>query len=342
MKKFFSSFIFLAVFASSASAKVWRVNSNTGVVADFSSMTNAVTAAAAGDTIYLESNTLSSFTLNKRLTIIGSGYFLGSGENTGLQANTAASGFGTVTISDSAASGSVFIGLSFGNVTFSGAGAGADNVTVSKCYFSGFTTSGTLPAGAVAKDWVITKCYTYSSWNLAALVIDNWNISNNIIAAAMTLSNTANKPFVVRNNTMPGSGTNTFYNAYFANNILQNGTYNFFASLLKNNVSIGTITGYSTFVGSNGNKGGFTAAQVFVPVSGNSSDGRYRLASGSPAIGAGLTVGSVVNPDAGAFGGPDPYVLSGMPPIPAIYSYSVQDTIQSGQPVNVKFSTRSN
>ena len=43
-----------------------------------------------------------------------------------------------------------------------------------------------------------------------------------------------------------------------------------------------------------------------------STDGRYKLKAGSPAIGYG--VGGV---DCGIYGGPEPYVLSGMPTVPA-------------------------
>ena len=48
-----------------------------------------------------------------------------------------------------------------------------------------------------------------------------------------------------------------------------------------------------------------------------SADGRYQLKALSPAIGAGSN-----GEDCGMFGGTDPYVLSGMPPVPAIYYFN--------------------
>ena len=47
-----------------------------------------------------------------------------------------------------------------------------------------------------------------------------------------------------------------------------------------------------------------------------STDGQWQLASGSPAIGTGTN-----GTDIGMFGGDDPYVLSGLPQIPAIYKF---------------------
>ncbi len=60
-----------------ANARIWRVNNNAGVVADFTTVAAAVTAAAAGDTIYIEGSATAygGSGLNKKLTFIGTGYF---------------------------------------------------------------------------------------------------------------------------------------------------------------------------------------------------------------------------------------------------------------------------
>ncbi len=72
-------------------------------------------------------------------------------------------------------------------------------------------------------------------------------------------------------------------------------------------------------------------------------DSRMMLKAGSPAIGAGVTVGTIVSPDCGAFGATDPYKLSGIPNIPTIYSLSAPTSIPSGtNSMNVTFSTRNN
>jgi hypothetical protein len=66
-------------------------------------------------------------------------------------------------------------------------------------------------------------------------------------------------------------------------------------------------------------------------------DNGYLLAPGSPAAGAGISGG-----DCGAFGngtGGDPYILSGMPEIPAIFDATVTPIGTSSLPVNIKASS---
>ena len=64
-----------------------------------------------------------------------------------------------------------------------------------------------------------------------------------------------------------------------------------------------------------------------------STDGQYQLKAGSPAIGAGN--GGV---NCGAYGGPNPYVLSGLPPVPATWFFNIGDP--SG-PYNVQVKVKS-
>jgi hypothetical protein len=350
MKKIICSFIFLAVSAAFVNAKVWRVNNNngTGVVADFNNIQAAVDAAAAGDTIYIEGSAIvySGPRVQKRLVFIGSGYFLtGTGSNQGLQANTNVTQVNSFAI-DSSASGSVFLGIgNLGLNTNNVNGYGADNITVSRCYVGYgirfLQTAGT--AGMVAENWSITKCYFDGNLDVYGMILKNWNVSNNIfnINSAIYMHNLINEQCIVRNNVF-NSNTLNFYNDYFANNIITNGAgLSILGSVVKNNLAVGNPAPFSSFAGTNGNQWGFTAAQLFQGLTGNSTDGQFRLASGSPAIGAGLPVGSVTSIDAGAFGGPDPYILSGIPNIPSIYNLTVPATVPAGQTINVTYSTRS-
>ena len=72
---------------------------------------------------------------------------------------------------------------------------------------------------------------------------------------------------------------------------------------------------------------------VFLGPEGNSTDGQWQLAQGSPAIGAGIS-----GEDAGMFGGDAPYVLSGIPGIPRITFVSVpaSGAFPDGLPVTVR------
>lgn len=343
MKKIIYTLLVLTISAMNAQAKVWRVNNNAGVVADFNTVGAAVTAAAAGDTIYIEGSATNygGSSLNKKLTFIGAGYFLnGANSNTGLQANPYPAYIGNIGL-DSSASGSVFLGLDgLGINNMNDAGFGADNITISRCVLNFIAIYWTPRAGTLADSWNINKCYIGNIYGNIGTA-RNWNVSNNIFAGGLDMSITGNSGNVVRNNVFR-SGI-YLYNAYFANNIISTTTINFINVVVKNNLAIGNPSGFATYVGTNNNTSGHTDAQVFQGLSGNSTDGQWRLATGSPAIGAGLTIGAVVNPDAGAFGGPDPYRLSGIPNIPTIYSLTVPASIPSGtNSMNVTFSSKNN
>jgi hypothetical protein len=347
MKKFIFSFVFLAASASFVSAKVWRLNNNnaSGVVADFNNITAAIAGAAAGDTIYVEGSATGygSVNLQKKLVFIGPGYFLsGAGSNPGLQANPYSAQVYNFNI-DSSASGSVFLGLDMAIGSMNNtAGNGADSITINRCHITGFGinfTGGTL-AGSVAENWTITQCYIDAGIAVQSMTLNNWNVSNNIING-VNMNNTANGMCIFRNNVVNNL---SIYNGYVANNIFDNAGagITLTASVVKNNLAEGNPGGFASFVGTNGNQAGFTAAQLFQGTTGNSTDGQWRLAAGSPAIGAGLPVGSVTTIDAGAFGGTNPYVLSCIPNIPSIYSLTVPASVPAGQSQNITFSTRSN
>lgn len=51
MKKVFPFFALLFLLSQNASAKIWRVNNNIGVQADFTTLQAAIDGAASGDTI---------------------------------------------------------------------------------------------------------------------------------------------------------------------------------------------------------------------------------------------------------------------------------------------------
>ncbi|MEI9957117.1 MAG: hypothetical protein WDM90_12625 [Ferruginibacter sp.] len=81
MKKLFIlSILFTFIFIQNGNAKIWRVNNNTGITADFTGIDAAVNSASvhAGDTIHIEASAIGygNCYLSKRLTIIGTGYFL--------------------------------------------------------------------------------------------------------------------------------------------------------------------------------------------------------------------------------------------------------------------------
>ncbi len=329
-----------------ANAKIWRVNNNPGVLADFTDMP-AVFAGGSGvnndDTIHVEASSIrySAFNMNKRLVIIGTGYFLsGANSNPGLQANTNPALLEYCFI-DTLASGSQFIGIEFSDGIYTANGQGADNIIVTRCNMSQMNIGFAGPsAGADYTGWIINKCHLLSI-TASTRPVKNAVITNTIVVQSFDLGNAGNLNNLVRNNVF--RSTITTYNTYFSNNIITGSSFAATNSTVKNNTCIGAASaGFLAFVGSNGNVAGETDANTFEGLTGNSTDGRWRLKVGSQAIGTGETLNSVT-PDRGAFGTADPYVLSGIAPIPTIYSLTVPASVpSSATTMQITISTKSN
>jgi hypothetical protein len=117
-------------------------------------------------------------------------------------------------------------------------------------------------------------------------------------------------------------------------------------------VAIGTVqnnlflTGNTLSFGSSLVRNNLAGAGIFLPAGNNnisnssigflgsgSTDGKFKLQPGSPAIGTGVN-----GEDRGIFGGPEPYVLSGIPPIPTIYSLTAPAVGEknTGLPIQIK------
>ncbi|RYE17178.1 MAG: hypothetical protein EOP51_24390 [Sphingobacteriales bacterium] len=348
MKKFFLlAGIATIIFSSfQAQAKIWRINNTPGLTADFSNFSAAIVSASVvdGDTLHFESSGIdyAGATLNKRLVIIGLGFFLDPANvttpgNAGLQAATAESRISSCTINNGA-NGSKFLGIAMGGISIN-ASPNPLNITFEKVYFLG----GINFANASHSNVTIRKSF----FNNSSIQAPNGSLSNFVVENSIFVGFSAHinagaligSANVIRNNTFISSYLNTLANCYVANNIASDPSYDwsFTNCTVKNNLFARAsqpipVTGTDNQVGVN-------MANVFVGT--GSADARYQLKAGSPAIAAGLTIGTVVTPDCGAFGATDPYKLSGIPNIPSIYSYSVPTSIPAGTAtMNVTFSTR--
>ncbi|MFT3844759.1 MAG: hypothetical protein QM725_06890 [Lacibacter sp.] len=328
-------------------AKVWRINNTPGVNTNFTTIQAALSSSSVvnDDTLYIEGSATNyaGFTLNKRLVIIGTGYFLsGTNSNAGLQANLNSSNLnGGYIIFDSTGSGSTIMGLdNFFMAVGSNLGSATDNITVTRCNLNGVGTYYSPTANTKMIGWKVNKCYLSGQLGASNLVMQDWEVRNNIFTSSIDMSNTSNSNNLIRNNVFRSSIN--LYNAYFANNIIQNTTFTVVNVTVKNNLSLGSPAGFTPYVGTNGNLNNQTDAVLFQGLTGNSTDGQWRLKVGSPAIGAGLTVGGIT-PDCGAFNAQDGYILSGIPNIPTIYSLTVPASIPSGTPtMNITVSTKNN
>ena len=345
-RNFTAVMLMLFAFSFSANARVWRINNTPGVDADFNNVQAALSSASVvnDDTLYVEgsSTNYAGFTLNKRLVIISTGYFLtGTNSNTGLQAGNSANFAGGYIIFDSTGSGSKIIGLdNFFMAIGSNLGSATDNITITRCNFNGINTYYSPTANTKMVGWKVNKCYITGGIGNSSFVMQDWELRNNIFTSNLDMSNTSNSNNLVRNNVFRSSIN--LYNGYFANNIIQNTTFTVVNVTVKNNLSIGAPAGFTPYVGTFGNLNNQTDAVLFQGLTGNSTDGQWRLKPGTPAVGGGLTVGGIT-PDCGAFNAQDGYVLSGIPNIPTIYELTVPASIPAGTAtMNVTLSTRNN
>lgn len=308
------------------SARIWIVDNNTGsTVRDFVQPSEAATAAAIGDTIYIQGSPTiyNGFSLTKRLTVIGSGYFLSENPNT--QANPQSSKCFGLSIG-TGADGSVIMGIELGNFSVSSANCSVRRCTQSSGGGGGF--------GIYGSGTLVEQCYLYA---LARIVVgggvSNIIIRNNFIEALATFEcfdiNTLATNVLIQNNVILGKIT--LQNAVFTNNIIRDcQAFATSATTVNNN-----LCNAAQLPAGSGNVNNVDMATVFVGT--GSTDAKWQLKSGSPAIAAGAA-----GLDCGMFGGATAYVLSGMPPIPAIYFFNAPGvgTNASGLPVQLKVKSR--
>ncbi|MFT4061279.1 MAG: hypothetical protein QM642_02870 [Edaphocola sp.] len=335
----------LTLLALQAHATIWRVNNNTGVAANYTTLSAAVSGAAAGDTIYLEGSATNygGATIAKKLTIIGTGYFLADTANHETQWNTNAAAISDLTFSPGSKgsklsgvveAGSIYLNDSLVTIERSliytyillanAASSYADHDTIRQC---------------VLGNYIISQTSTGSAKGVM--------IYNNIIAGGFSFGNNlANTTAYVINNTIIGYDF-TCQNCVFQNNIFWSTSTYFNGYASSNYFAYNVFTVSSSYSGvsgvatGNSNQFGVSTSALFVvsspsspaniyatPPTGYSHDGQYQLATSSPALGAGNINGTTV--DCGAFGGPAPYILSGMPNIPSIYSLTVPAQVNNG------------
>ncbi|HBE40043.1 MAG TPA: hypothetical protein DDW27_02345 [Bacteroidales bacterium] len=273
-------------------------------------------AAANGDTIMVEGSPLiygDAFTCTKRLFIKGPGYFLD--ENPGISANKLAAQFTDQFNLDVGSSGTVIMGIvhqiSYMNVN-------TDNITIRRCQI------GLLPIKNGVSNLTISGCYFETTGiypNIGSNLVTNLIVTNCIIINAVNL--------------LSGC-TGTFINNIFTSNSIFIPT----GFVMKNNIMFTTEkTGISLpaldaavsynmsisdhFGTANNNKANVSATALFVGDATESTDGEWRLKAGSPALAAGEG-----GADCGAFGGPNPYILSGLPVGPVIYELNVSSYVK--------------
>lgn len=324
-----------------AQAKIWRVNNNVGITANFTTLQQANNDANVqnGDTVHLEPslNSYGDLSLTKKLTIISIGQF--NGINPNFQFSSAESFCRNIDITNANANGSVI------SVKYSGRllvnSASVTNISFINCASTTPSNSWCDETGWIrifqASNCIIQNCYA------ANIDVDNNAqniiITNNIIGNSIQV--TSNSSSIISNNVIHavnfnnGCGIPTINNSQVKNNIFNKGLQasHFVNCNVTNNYA---PNGNLPQVSGDGNVNNMDMTTVFTSANGGFCDNCYKIKSGSSALTAGDQ-----GQEIGAFGGSSPFKLAVQPAIPSIYKLQIPAT-PSGNTMTAIFSTRSN
>ena len=314
-------------------ARILIVNNTPGAPTGYNYFTTIQAAhdnAGSGDTIYVigSSSAYAGFNVSKKLVIIGPGYFLT--ENPETQANPNPAMINGDINFNSGSAGSTLIGMSIIN-DYHTININTSNITIKRNRVA--TNENCIYINSNVGNIIVGQNYMTTAWtnNQVIRISDNSQnilISNNYIentptnGKAMEINSTSS--VVIKNNVIKGNIIS--YNSNIQNNIMREGTFTGSNNIVLNNI------GHSTqFGSSNGNQTNVNIPNLFVGT--GSTDGQWQLKQGSLAIGAGVD-----GVDCGMFGGVTPYVLSGLPSIPAIYFFDAPSagSNSKGLPIHIK------
>jgi hypothetical protein len=302
-----------------ANATVYRVNSAPGSSAPYSTAQAAHNAASANDTLYLEASAFGygALAVSKKLVIIGTGYFLSQNPQT--QAINSGSVMTSVSF-NTGSTGSKISGCQIGYIYVY-----VNDILITRNYInsSGYyaiTNQASISNLIITQNYITTPYASYYGLYFA-YPANNVLISNNYISGY--ISSTTEFSSIVTNNVL--TGYQALYNTTYKNNVIDGYFYDYNCSFSYN------ICASTQLPATNNNQQNVAWSSIFVGATGNSTDGQWKLKAGSPALGTGE--GGV---DIGMYGGPYPYILSGMPNIPAIYYFNAPSVPSNTINVSIK------
>ncbi|TVP49637.1 MAG: hypothetical protein EA341_08935 [Mongoliibacter sp.] len=316
-------------------AAVITVSNRPGDIANFTSISDAINAAADGDIIYVSGSATSygSFTLAKRLTLVGSGH---NPDND----NGLVSQLGSVTLV-TGSSGSEIIGFRIAGISWSNPSDVINNINLQR------NNIGSIAINGNSKEWIIQENIINSISSSSGITFEeNLIIRNNIITSSISnlrYSLFTNNVFTA---TFAGAFSTIQFNSFSNNIFFQNDLNSDFTNAriqnctFNNNIFFGSSnpTSLPTINGNSGQDNIFANPQ-FVNVPNNTFDYNqdFNLQGSSPGINAGTD-----NTDIGLFGGAG-YTVSGTPAIPEVTLFNILNPIvpQNGN-LNVRIEGKAN
>jgi len=332
----------LVLVCVSGYAKIWIVDSNPGSTAkDFADLNSAHAAAAANDTVYLIGSPNNYLTdrliVTKRLVIIGPGYFLNENPDTQVTPVPATIshniGCGETIQFAPGSEGSVMMGVQVNGLVR----VNTNNISLRRNFLNPIAGGCSEEAIMInGSNCLIQQNFVTGPQGRGILVSpghSNFLILNNLVVYFCHHCGDPNIPSIKTTGSTGEISNNVLYGALNADNaLIQNNIFgypslfNVSTSVVRNNIHPTNL-----LPAGNGNQNNVPSASVFEFT--GSTDGAFKLKAGGPAIGAGF--GGV---DCGMFGGLEPYVLSGIPPIPSIYSLTAPAIGEknTGLPITIK------
>jgi hypothetical protein len=357
MKKLNLTFVLLAFLSISSISKatVRTVSNWANIPAQFTVIQSAISASAEGDTVYVHGspNIYSNFEINKRLTIIGPGYFPQFQNQNKAEVSqvfiysTVAGSVNNINIIGLYVTSQIYAGYNIG--TFA-VGVPMEGLRVNRSFVAGLSNplSGAPSSSLIVEQSVFTS--TLNTDNFASVLVNNTIFANSRISS----SNSTDANTVVTNCLFYGnsSGPQNITNTIFSNNIFyrctsfgnqtgctynrnltfatDNNTLSFSGAITSNTIGNTDplfVTTYSTAIYGNGAP---TQPNPFF------NDGNLLLQASSPAIGQGTD-----NTDIGPSGGTANfnYRTQSMSAIPQMVSLIINNsTLPQNGTLNVQFS----
>jgi hypothetical protein len=315
---------------------ILRVNNNVGVNAPYTTLAAAITAAGANDIIMVEGSLVAyaDITINKKVTIIGPGYFLS--ENLNLQASPFLSAsIATLTIT-TGADGSSFHGMNFTSSIGMPQGISVNNITISNSRMNAIALFG------IGNNFFISGCYISNLFNFSPpATYTGTTLTNNYIGGISGTFSTSATSLVTLTQNVFGGTVGSLRNCDIRNNIfLSTISGPATGAFIKNNVFNGSQASLSSLDAPVDNTNVFSAltSNLFIGLTGNTTDTQWRLKAGSPAIGAGIS-----GEDCGMYGGNTAYRPSGIQQgQPTITNFTTPASVQQNGTLNVKVSAKVN
>jgi len=358
MKRLLST-LFVAV-TTMAWATVYTVSNNADRPAQFTQVDPAIAAASAGDTIYVYGSltTYNSFTITKRLVVIGAGY----NNNNQFRLST---NVGDISLTSSlgSADGSIITGFDVGSII-------NRNPTVNNVIVFRNRINQSILVGwfniflQLGNGWIIYNNIINNiqggAGSATSATSQNTIIQNNIIRSIFGFS--ASSTLIDHNIFIGANNLQSVWNTTITNNIFIRSSgniidgqvsFNTFSNNLSNRNTISPIAPTDSFT-SNQNTASGNLVNIdpqFENVTNLDNfdyNFNYRLRSTSPARNA-ATNGT----DIGIYAPPYPFPSGGapgsgfdtsaLPPIPQVTEMTIQNaTVQPGAPLNVNVKARVN